>query len=667
VTREQLAWYVDRARGMSVAELAWRSQDRLRRWSWTRHRVPADGSLPPAPPLVSHAAPALPLDAVTAVPAAAASGLVDAADALLAGRWTSLGVRRRDILHPDWFLDPVTGRRAPQDRCAFRIRYRSERETGNVKQVWELSRHHHLTVLAGAYFLTRDERYAELVGRQLESWWRESPFLSGVHWTSGIEIGLRLIAWTWIRRLLGAWPGVKSLFDDDADAQRQIHWHQRYLATFRSFGSSANNHVIAEAAGQLVAACGLPWFEESAQWRVDAAALLEAELRRNTFASGLNRELASEYHAFVATLGFVAAAECDAAHVPLGEGTWHLLCAMADAAAAVVDERLRPPRQGDGDDARVLAIDGDRPGWSSFLAVAGALFTPLPWWPHVDGSVSGALLSALTSGPRTFADRPTARPSHFGDAGLTLLRTAPGETPPGSEIWCRCDAGPHGYPSIAAHAHADALSVELRHAGVDILADPGSYCYHGEAPWRSYFRSTLAHNTVELARRDQSRSGGPFLWVRSARSVVDHVVTADDGEIVSWSAHHDGYEDLEPPATHRRTVELDRHQCRLQIVDRVESRGDHVIRLAFHLGPAVAVDVSGSVAHLRWASAQRTRHATLHLPDALRWSVHRGEVEPILGWYSPSFGLRETSTTLVGIGTCSNATRELRSVLDLPG
>ena len=31
------------------------------------------------------------------------------------------------------------------------------------------------------------------------------------------------------------------------------------------------------------------------------------------------------------------------------------------------------------------------------------------------------------------------------------------------------DVGPHGYLSIAAHAHADALSVEVRHDGVDIL------------------------------------------------------------------------------------------------------------------------------------------------------------------------------------------------------
>src|SRR6185295_10858860 len=283
---------VDRARGMSATELAARSRDQLDRWLWVRHRVRPEGPRPPLPPLVSRAAPELPLDARASIPAAAASELVATVDDLLAGHVISLGVPRADIRDPDWFHEPVTG---------------------NVKQVWELSRHHHLTALAAAYYVTQDERYADIVRSQLESWWRENPFLSGVHWTSGIEIGLRLIAWTWIRRLLAGWPGVKSLFDENPRALRQIHWHQRYLARFRSVGSSANNHVIAEAAGQLVAACGLPWFEESDRWRVDAAALLDAELRRNTFATGINRELASEYHAFVAMLGLVAAVECDAA------------------------------------------------------------------------------------------------------------------------------------------------------------------------------------------------------------------------------------------------------------------------------------------------------------------------------------------------------------------
>ncbi len=92
---------------------------------------------------------------------------------------------------------------------------------------------------------------------------REPVPVSGIHWTSGIELGVRLTSWVWVRRLLDDWPGVADLFEDNPMALVQIRWHQEYLAAFRSRGSSANNHVVAEAVGRLVAACAFPWFAES--------------------------------------------------------------------------------------------------------------------------------------------------------------------------------------------------------------------------------------------------------------------------------------------------------------------------------------------------------------------------------------------------------------------
>ena len=50
---------------------------------------------------------------------------------------------------------------------------------------------------------------------------------------------------------------------------------------------------------------------------------------------------------------------------------------MADAPAALVDERVRPPRQGDSDEGRVLLLDppaADR--WPPLLALADALVGP---------------------------------------------------------------------------------------------------------------------------------------------------------------------------------------------------------------------------------------------------------------------------------------------------
>ncbi|MET9198725.1 alginate lyase family protein [Streptomyces olivaceus] len=634
-------WYLRRLSRMGPREVGGRAADAVRRRRWRSAR--------PLCPAVTGArfTAVLPAGAVAAVAPDAAKRLVAEADRLLAGHVEYFGVLRDDLADPDWWYDPKTGRRAPWG-YAFDVPYRDEEAVGDIKQIWELSRHQYLTVLAAAYAVTGDERYAERVDGHLRSWWASNAPLRGVHWTSGIELGIRLLSWVWIRRLLDGWPGAAALFEGNPVALDQIWHHQRWLAAFPSRGSSANNHAVAEAAGQFAAACAFGWFPASARWRADALRSLERHLRSNTFGSGLNRELATEYHGLVLELGLAALAEADAARVPVPATVRLVLLRMTDALAAVVDGRLRPPRQGDADDGHGLVVDGagtDR--WASLLATGGAVFGPLDWWPAVTGTdVRTPLLTALVrpygkEGAAPAVSRPARRPAHFADAGLTVLRGPAG-------IWCRCDGGPHGFLSIAAHAHADALSVEVRHDGVDVLADPGTFCYHGQPVWRRYFRSTLGHNTLELDGTDQSVSGGPFLWTRHARSRVLAVETPQEG-VSRWCAEHDGY----GRTVHRRRVELADASRELRVVDEVrgEVRGEgRAVRLAFHLGPAVAVDLAGSRAVLTWSRDGEERSALLDLPGRLSWRAHRGESDPPLGWYSPGFGRREPATTLVGTG-----------------
>jgi hypothetical protein len=653
VSAASLGWYARRLRRMSASEVSRRALDESRRRLWARRQVrPGSGLAPASGVRVARGfGPALPPAARDAVSPAAVRTVVAAADRVLAGTWSVFGVPRPDSAAPDWFLDPLTGRRAPGDRFAFGINHRDEAATGNIKQIWEMSRHHHLTVLATAWWLTGEDRYAETVANQLRSWWRANPYLSGVHWTSGIEAGVRLLSWVWIRRLLDDWPKVGDLFENDPDALRQIRWHQEYLAAFPSHGSSANNHVLAEAAGSLAAACAFPWYAESVRWRRDAATLLERELAANTFASGLNRELATDYHRFVLELALVAAVEADAQGVPLSDETWQLITRMLDAGVAVLDVAGGAPRQGDGDEGRALVVDDPESApWGVVLGAGGAVLGTADWWPALPGSVEAVLLGAV-SRPHA-VDRPAQRPVRFADAGMVLLRTRAADGP---EIWCRCDGGPHGFLSIAAHAHADALSVEVRHDGVEILADPGTYCYHGEPAWREWFRSTAAHNTLEVAGVDQSESGGPFLWVSHART--ETVDCRLDGSRQSWRARHDGYTRLEVPTVHEREVSLDADRRLLTVVDTLDTRGEMPIRLSWHLGPDVSVELDGALAGLSWSVNGEPRSARLELPGDLRWSARCGDDTGVLGWYSPGFGRRVPTTSLVGEGTGSAASR----------
>jgi hypothetical protein len=370
--------------------------------------------------------------------------------------------------------------------------------------------------------------------------------------------------------------------------------------------------------------------------------------------------MAFDYHGFVAELGLLAAAEAELAGRPLTGRTLDILGRMLDVVAAVVDVRLRAPRQGDSDDGRALLLASPRDNrWDSLLALGREMFGALPWWPQCHPDIMSILVASMV-GRHPQAGRPTRRPGHFADAGLTVLRSAPSHGP---EIWCRCDAGPHGFLSIAAHAHADALAVEVRYGGTDVLADPGTYCYNSEPRWRSYFRSTLGHNTVEIAGQDQSVSGGPTLWMRQARTRLIEVRSDDEGRVTRWSAEHDGYTVLDPPVWHRRTVALSSEGRRIALVDEIRTDGCFPITVAFHLGPAVRASITGRTVQLGWGNDRQATLATLQLPTKLDWSLVRGSTDPVLGWYSMGFGEKQPTTTVLGAGFCQGH-EQLQSILE---
>ena len=541
---------------MSPAELAWRLRDRVVRVAGPVGALTLTGVLPP--------------DTAARVPEEARRSVLEAADRLLL--------------------------------------------PGDLEQVWELSRLQGLTLLATAWYLSHDERYAHRVADHLRSCWREDPFPRGARRACGIELGIRLSSLAWIRRLLNDWPGVVGLFERDALALRQIRRHQQYLATCRSRGSSACDHVIAEAAGQLVVSCAFPWFPESERWRGKATLLLERELSRDAFLSGIGLGHAPDYQCAVIELGLVAAVEADVSGHPLRAAAWARLCVLVDSAAALVDESSRQLSQ-DAGEIRALLLDAPTPDcWPSMLALAGALVGQQDWWPQPPANAMNPIVGALAGRKRQIVGRPAQRPSRFAEAGIALLRTR-GK----NEIRCRCHGGPHGYRSIAAHAHADALSVEVRYAGVDILTDPGTSCCHGTRAWRSYFRARAREIEV-----------------------------LDDGDIARWTAEHDAHGSLGALVLHRRSVLLDRASRSIDIIDQFEGDG-HDIRLAFHLGPGIRVELEESGAVLDWPTASISGVARLELPPGLRWSLCQSEADP---GYPRGRARRVPAVVLLGRGPC---------------
>jgi hypothetical protein len=93
------------------------------------------------------------------------------------------------------------------------------------------------------------------------------------------------------------------------------------------------------------------------------------------------------------------------------------------------------------------------------------------------------------------------------------------------------------------HKHADCLSFVWQEKGEDILVDSGKYGY-SNCPFRKYFLSTRAHNTVEFNGRSFSRKAKDAYG-----SGIRSLDIRGDGWLIDAEAPHpsDGY-------THRRAV-----------------------------------------------------------------------------------------------------------------
>src|SRR4051812_33537458 len=165
---------------MSIAEIGWRARTALvqQAWRFGSTRAPALGSItwngPKLPPLGD-------------IDPSARQELLDCAEGVLAGRWTVFGHNFDTApVDPDWHRDVRTGIRSDPAQYCFSVPYRDPQQVGTVKTVWEPSRLHHVTLLAAAYRLSGDERFARHAAEHLKSWWRANPSLRGIHWLSGI-------------------------------------------------------------------------------------------------------------------------------------------------------------------------------------------------------------------------------------------------------------------------------------------------------------------------------------------------------------------------------------------------------------------------------------------------------------------------------------------------
>lgn len=661
--RDKLRWRCNRLRCMSPAEVV----HRVARAVQVRRERRAAHWLQPVPAANVAAIPRAWMEIPQGLDAAPYRA---AADAFLAGRFDVFALRGLPLGRgphgvPDWNCDPRTGTLAPRV-FGKSLDYRDPRLVGDIKYLWEPSRHLHLVTFAQAWRLSGDLRYLDALRAHLESWFEDCPYPCGPHWASALEAGLRLINWSIAWQIAG---GLASpLFEATEGKAFRERWlasvyrHSTFIEGFFSLHSSANNHLLGEAAGLLLAAQTWPCWAESEGWERTSRALLEEHGLAQNAPDGVNREQAISYQQFSFDLLLLPLLSAKAVGRPLSGALSARMEAMLEYIASVMDVGGRLPMFGDADDAYAVRLS-PQPGFCRYrsLLATGAVLYRRGDFKAKAGSLDDKTRWLLGESARRFdsLDATNARlpvRRAFPEGGYYILGWD-FEQP--SEARLVVDAGPLGYRAIAAHGHADALSFTLSLGGRECFVDPGTYAYHTQGAWRAYFRGTAAHNTVRIDGRDQSEQGGNFLWLAKARAGCEEWrVSGDEDVFEGW---HDGYRRLADPVLHRRRIAVDKRAHRIVLRDRLEMRGRHVVELRFHLAEGCGVECESAA--VRVIQGDRSLRLILpSWPDA-RLQLLRGSSTPIGGWVSRAYDEKVPAWTLAWSATCEGPV-SLESVID---
>lgn len=520
-----------------------------------------------------------------------------------------------------WNKDPLTGTTPPQT-YGKTLNYRDESLVGNIKTLWELGRHQHLVPLAAAYYHTGDARYKDSVLRQISGWIEQCPFGKGIHWCSSLEAALRVVSWSFAHNIIALRDKV-GLKSEDAVLE-SVYQHAWFIRGHLSRFSSANNHLIGELTGLFFATNAFDLDAE--EWSKFAREELERETQRQVYSDGVDKEQATYYHLWVLEYLLAVWLLGASRDEMFSENFRATILKMSHFLRAVTPPKGVPPHIGDSDDGFVARFEEDLPEdpYRDVLSAVDTIF-----YGEAPATAKAQWYSAIWRDSSPIARPEIAYPAFFPKGGFAVLAD--------ERAHVMFDAGDLGYPSIAAHGHADALSFVLAIDGELWIVDPGTYAYHDLPEWRSYFRGTSAHNTFCIEGRDQSIAGGPFLWLERAEVSMDEPnprKMAASGR-VRWAG---------AVAEHRRRIELD---DRLTITDECRAPQAETWHLHFHLHPEVAIEPDGpNLFHLTRPGT--TRSAIITVDSLLSWEIVRGSEKPIIGWYSPALGKLIPTSVLRG-------------------
>ena len=532
----------------------------------------------------------------------------------------------------------------------------------DIKDIWEPARFGWAFVLGRAYHLTQKDGYAQAFWQYAGQFLRANPPNLGPHWASGQEVALRLIALVFASQAFSTAPATTP--GRRAWLGRAVAAHARRIPPTLVYARSQNNnHLVTEAAGLFTAGLALPGHPDAPSWREQGWKWLNHALQSQIAPDGSYTQHSTNYHRLVlhAALWVNALLDCQGESYPAA--TLDRLAAATSWLADQLDPTTgQVPNLGSNDGANILPLSSSPfHDYRPVISAASEAFLGKPGLPGGAWDELGHMAKQSRAENRESRVGSNSRlPVHeFStlDSRRSRLSTLDSW---GSLRAVRFSGRP---------AHADQLHVELWWRGLNIAQDAGTYRYNAPPPWDNALARTLVHNTIEVDGQDQMRRAGRFLWLDWAQAEVTAREFGPDGAWEKVTARHNGYARL--GIIHERSLER-RGERQWLVTDRLlpvpghpASQAVHAARLHWLL-PDWEWELDGTI--LRLSSPFGTITISIRcegmIPpgdqaggsesDGLQVQLVRGgerlagtgSVDPIQGWVSPTYSIKQPALSL---------------------
>ena len=522
-----------------------------------------------------------------------------------------------------------------------------------------LNRHEFMTELGRAYWHTGDEKYTKAWKRILGDWIGKNP-MPDMEWMLNVDgevsrphfmkegtwrpltIGIRMYTSfvPCFYHFLNSPEFTPDFLITMLTSMVEHARHTRlYYTRHKSYFNVSPNWGLMESNGLAHMGILFPEFKEALDWKAEAMSRFEEQIRMQLCEEGMQVERASGYH-LVCTFCFNQILDLALRNnVRVSETYMKGAERMINFVASIMKPHGVYPMLKDADESDVFGVRASYGLWEDINNLNMLEdHNDLRWVLKAGARLFNRpdLLWIATHGKE--GEKPALRSVAMPDSGFAAMRSGWDN----EDLYCVYTCGPLGVADQnCVHGHADALSVDISGYGETLLIDPGRYNYEG--PWRVWFKSTAAHNSVQVDGQDSSELADEWMFKHWANSTMNVFSSTDKFDYVDGS--HDGFERLDDPVTHRRRVVFVKPGFWL-VVDDLTGKVSHKYDQYWHFGPeAKTVDGPEQSVTATYENGAGIVVQPL-LADGLTLRQYNGSEDPIQGWVSYDYAVKVPAPAL---------------------